>query len=238
MLSNQQATPVQTGRLNDQYVSPKTSLYRILEFVRDQLPGWRDDEEREQETAEDFLTSQLCSYLQEAARLSGGFDYLNFKMEVPDRDARQRRIDLAVHPLRRMEIEGRHHTKYDTLIPIECKRLPTPANRQREAEEYVFTRNSQTGGIQRFKIGAHGARHDLCGMIAYVQAGTTEDWLTRVNEWIARLVAEARQGWSSNDTLNLEGMDPSGQVTDLRSIHDREGGAPPVVLRHFWIDMR
>ena len=45
-------------------------------------------------------------------------------------------------------VEGRRHTDFDSLMPIECKRLPTPKGDDRDEREYVFSEHTSTGGIQ------------------------------------------------------------------------------------------
>src|SRR3546814_1117379 len=66
-------------------------------------------------------------------------------------------------------IEGRQYTEYQTLLPIECKRLPTSTGTDRDEREYLYSRFSTTGGVQRFKAGHHAASHARAAMIGYVQ---------------------------------------------------------------------
>jgi hypothetical protein len=42
---------------------------------------------------------------------------------------------------------------FDPIMPIECKRLPTPKAKDRDEREYVITEGATAGGIQRFKLG-------------------------------------------------------------------------------------
>src|SRR3546814_18725311 len=66
-------------------------------------------------------------------------------------------------------IEGRQYTEYQTLLPIECKRLPTPTGTDRDEREYLYSRFSTTGGVQRFKAGHHAALHARAAIDGYVQ---------------------------------------------------------------------
>src|SRR5690606_26604196 len=104
--------------------------------------------------------AQLCARLNSACRHSN-WDFLQFKREEPDEEDAQRAIDLAVAPRgATLWLEGRQYTEYRTLLPIECKRLPTPAGPKRDEREYLYSRHSSTGGVQRFKAGHHGSIHD------------------------------------------------------------------------------
>jgi hypothetical protein len=121
-------------------------------------------------------------------------------------------------------------------MPIECKRLPTPASSSRDAREYVTSRFSSTGGIQRFKAGHHGATHTLGAMIGYVQEETASIWHERVTGWISELAA-TQPGWTTKDLLRLERNDATLRLALFRSVHEREAGLSEIELRHFWVEM-
>jgi hypothetical protein len=65
-------------------------------------------------------------------------------------------------------IEGRSYVDFDTLLPIERKRLPTPKDKDRDEREYVIEGQGTTGGMQRFKAGLHGAKHTMAAMIGSI----------------------------------------------------------------------
>ena len=70
------------GPLTDDNLVPKT-----LEFVRKQLPNWRDDPKRSKSESEKSLNSTLCDFLEHRRR-----DLLpmaRFKHESPWRDSEQ-----------------------------------------------------------------------------------------------------------------------------------------------------
>ncbi|MGE0824353.1 MAG: hypothetical protein AB7P18_19835 [Candidatus Binatia bacterium] len=210
----------------------------MLDFISDELPRWRDRSDRKQETAETTLTSQLCAHLNSAARRSVGWDFLQFRTEEPDEQTKGRKIDLVSAPSdTTVWIEGRRHVDFDTLLPIECKRLPTPKDKDRDEREYVINRHASTGGIQRFKSGHHGASHNLGAMIAYVQQETRTFWNKRIARWIRDLVKARQAGWSAKDLLQLDHDDEILRLIVLRSSHTRERGLPEVELRHLWIEM-
>jgi len=133
-------------------------------------------------------------------------------------------------------IEGRRHVDFDSLMPIECKRLPTPPGTDRDEMEYVFNHHGTTGGIQRFKAGLHGAAHTIGAMIGYVQEEDAAFWDKRVAAWIGSLV-EVVPGWTKNDLLQLLGHDAARRITILSSSHDRANDLQAIRLHHLWIEM-
>lgn len=226
------------GTLGKDVQKPATFILELLDFIRDELPRWRDRPERPYETSESHLTSQLCAHLNSTTRHSAGWDSLQFRTEEPDERERGRKIDLIPAPSGpAILIEGRRYLDFDALLPIECKRLPTPKDKDRDKREYVFSQFSSTGGIQRFKAGHHGAGHKLGAMIAYVQQETSMFWNTQVAEWIIDLAASGQKGWTAKDLLHLEQDDTAQQVATLSSSHTREKSLPEITLRHLWVQM-
>ena len=207
-------------------------------FVARELPKWRDDPDRSSATSETVLTSQLCAYLNGASRKTRGWDFLQFRVEEPDAALSSRRIDLVPAPSGvTIWIEGRQYSQYSSLVPIECKRLPTPTNPQRDKREYLHSRTSTTGGVQRFKAGHHGATHLVGAMIGYIQSRDIDFWQRRISVWLAELLAEEIPGWLASDALGESNRDPARGVTVLESSHDRAGDLLPIHLHHLWILM-
>jgi len=228
----------QAGRLEPEVQLPGSARYALIELIADELPRWRDHPDRKPETAETALTNQLCDHLNSAVRTSVGWSRVQFRTEVPDEAKRGRAIDLAPKPCAAvLVIEGRRHTQFDTLLPIECKRLPTPKEKDRDEREYVATATGTTGGMQRFKFGYHGAAHRVAAMIAYVQERTFSHWLTQVNGWIRNLSSETGSAWSPSDGLKPLKDDSTAGLCTLHSRHQRGGGLEEIDLRHLWIRM-
>jgi len=176
--------------------------------------------------------------LNSAARHSVGWDYLQFRTEEPDKRVKERKIDLVAAPCgTTVWIEGRRHIDFDTLLPIECKRLPTPKGADRDEREYVISRHSTTGGIQRFKEGHHGAGHALCAMIAYIEEDSSMFLCTAISQWITELAASGLAGWTTNEILYIERDDKAKGVAILRSSHARRKGLPDLDMRHLWVHM-
>ena len=223
----------QAGRLEPDVQLPGTARHALLDFIADELPRWRDHPERKPVTSETALTDQLCDHLNSSARTSTGWSRIQFRTEVRDEIRRGRAIDLAPKPCGViMNIEGRRHTQFDALMPIECKRLPTPKEKDRDEREYVVTATGTTGGIQRFKFGHHGAAHRVGAMIAYVQDQTFSHWLEQVNGWIRDLAATTNSTWSLSDRLKQLDDDSAVGLSRLTSRHKREGD-----LTDLWIRM-
>lgn len=237
MLADCPPISIQSGTLNADIHPPATFYHELISFVADKLPLWRDDPERPSHIAETILTEHLCDYLTSAARKSY-LDFIQFRTEVDDKRRKGRKIDLTAKPCGAVIwIDGRCYTKYDSLLPIECKRLPTPNGTKRDEREYVISRYSTTGGIQRFKSGHHGGSHTLGLMIAYIQKETRSFWINRVSEWITGLVESGQPGWNINDLLHLISDDKMLQMAILNSSHVRENGLTDIELHHLWISI-
>lgn len=238
MLANSLSTHAQIGTLGKEVHLQMASLYELLDFIADELPRWRDRPERNNLSSETALTSQLCGHLNSAARRTTGWDFLQFRSEETDDQQKGRKIDLVAAPCdASVWVEGRRCTDFDTLLPIECKRLPTPKGKDRDEREYIISRKSSTGGIQRFKAGHHGGNHALAAMIAYVQDETAEIWHRRVTSWIKELSATNSSEWTDKDLLHIVPDSERAGLTIYSSTHERRKGLPEIKMRHLWLVM-
>jgi hypothetical protein len=236
MLANTTTITPCVGTLNKTVQRPDTFRHELINMIAQELPVWRDRADRTKETAETPLTSQVCAHLNSACRRRDGWDILQFRVEEADEQNRGRKIDLVASPAAcSILIEGRSYVDFDSLMPIECKRLPTPKESGRDEREYVISEKTSTGGIQRFKAGNHGAQHSFGAMIGYVQDGNAAQWDKRIAAWIDDLAG--RDGWSKDDNLKMEDTDAYRRVTTLRSRHQRSNSLPDIELRHVWIEM-
>lgn len=209
----------------------------ILDFILDQLPRWRDRPNRPPRTNETSLTSQLCAHLISATRKTPGWDCLQFRVEEADEALPARKADLVAAPaVDTLIVEGRTYTDFDTILPVECKRLPIPRGTKRDEREYVVTKVGSGGGIQRFKEGKHGAAHQRAALIAYVQDQTFDHWRGKIGDWIDELQTAGVPGWSSADALALEREDLKAGLAVHESVHIRQN-LPPIQLRHMWVRM-
>lgn len=226
---------IKQGELEPSVQDAHTSRTELIKFIASRLPVWRDDPAREMKLGEDSLTHQLCTFLNAAAYHSD-WSHVQFRTEVPDG---RRSIDMTVQPLGNTSFiaEQRWLTVYDVLLPIECKRLPTPKEKDRDEREYVTTEPSSSGGIQRFKLGAHGAKHPVAAIIGYVQSNTHEYWFDQVNGWIGDLVQQGSEGWSATDALRAEAVDINEGLHTCWSRHARVNNLPPIEIHHLWVLM-
>lgn len=229
---------VHSGRLDRDTHLSLASKRAILDFITQELPRWRDDPQRPTELAETRLTEHLCDYLNSATYFSNDWSHIQIRTETADEAQAGRKMDLAIKPRgTELIIEGRRHTIYQTILPIECKRLPTPKDNSRDEREYVFTEHASTGGIQRFKAGNHGAKHTLAAMIGYIQRDTCAIWHARITDWINGLITSKQKTWSARDFLRLERNDATLKVAELISSHPRVNALPEIELRHLWVEM-
>jgi hypothetical protein len=229
---------VQSGRLAPDVHLPSTAKLELLDFIAQELPHWRDHPDRLPAQAETTLTEHLCDHLNGAVYRSAEWSHVQFRTETGDEMRGGRRIDLAVKPCgAALIIEGRRHSQFDALFPIECKRLPTPREKDRDEREYVMTSGGTTGGIQRFKFGHHGSTHKFAAMIGYVQEQVFSHWLTETNKWIHDLSTAGESSWTAEDALCFVSESSDTKVYTLQSHHRRSGGLEDCDLRHLWIAM-
>ena len=211
-------------------------LDALVDFILDQMPEWRDWPDRPHITSETKLTFQLCMHLNSAAAQREGLDSLCFVTEVPDPVTGGRTLDLVPLPRgRHIWIANRRHTHFDPLLPIECKRLPTPP--RRDKREYLRTAKGSKGGVQRFKNGHHGSSYNLGVLIAYVQTKDVTFWRRSIDRWIRAFARVKLPGWTNADRLQLDVQDLEKRVVALTSINSRIGTLTPVRIRHLWIEI-
>jgi hypothetical protein len=119
----------------------------------------------------------------------------------------------------------------EPLFIMEAKRLPTPG--QGREKEYVIGRTqagNPNGGIERFKLERHGKGLNECGMLAYVENNSFDEWEQDINSWIT----SQAHPWSEEEKLKI--VFKEGHTAYLDSISIRETGI--LKLHHFWIDIR
>jgi hypothetical protein len=207
-----------------------------LEFVREQLPKWRNDPARPLEEAEERLNAQLCKFLEVASR--DLFPMIYFQHE--EKQTGTRRVDMSALPVSGGFIGHTYHTIYEPFLVFEGKRLPAPTrNRERE---YVTGGAEKSGGIQRFKLALHGAPQTSAAMIGYIQKHDAESWRSVINQWICELAedpAVVDEQWSKSEQLGDMTMDKVLRVSSASSIHKRGKTAASsfIQIHHLWIEM-
>lgn len=219
-------------------IKAQTFQLAIISFVQQQLPFWRDDSSRPTEQSEPKLNSQLYKFLDNQARKN--FPMIRFGHEESQHTNRY--VDISVLPDKSVIIEAQAYTIYDPVLVIECKRLPAPPPSERK-KEYVtgLKPNKKSGGIQRFKLGLHGAKHDLAAMIGYIQ-DSSHDWHSTINKWISELVENPigdSNIWHKNETLRMLEEDTIIGIAKYHSVHNRIGDVvnSEIELYHLWVKM-
>jgi hypothetical protein len=120
--------------------------------------------------------------------------------------------------------------------------LPAPLPKEREKEYVTGTKlNKISGGIQRFKLGLHGAKHNLAAMIGYIQ-DSSHDWCSTINKWISELVENPigdGNTWENNEKLKIIEEDKTIGIAKYQSIHNRTGDVVnnEIEIHHLWITM-
>ena len=230
---------------------------RIEQFLSETLPLCRRhltglDDGTIRKRNEKDLASSLCKWL--GAYAQERQVVFTFANEEPDKSRKSRTNDMGVIPsvgVALLQVGAHLYDPEDHLYIIEAKLLPTPKARTGEGDrsrEYVVgdwegrqsPRKSSTGGMERFKEGWHGAGFLRSAMIAFVLSGSAESWKTDVNRWIDDLIAEPlpshKATWSTADRLSpVDGKSDGAEVAEFVSTNSRQGEAPPMVLRHYWL---
>lgn len=218
-------------------LAPNLLVLQTIEFVQEQLPLWRDHPSRPDEQSENKLNLQLCKFLDVRARTD--FPMVHFKNEEPQYGLRK--VDFSASPIAEITIGPSLYAIYDPVIVFEGKRLPAPSH-NREKEYVTGGIKQKTGGIQRFKLGLHGANHDIAAMIGYLQEDSACDWYDKINKWITELdsgiIADVCV-WNISEMLEQFQEDSSKGIANCRSTHHRSGSkqSNEIAIHHLWITM-
>lgn len=213
--------------------------HAIVSLIEDQLPVWRDRPQRPPFQDEPKLNQSLCLHLNRAAR-HGGFDAIEFTQEPIQSGSR--RGDIGVMAEGTITVEGRDYWDFVQLLPIECKRLPTPPDSRRGDCEYVHgLPGHRNGAIERFKHGLHGPMNQRAMIIAYVQEQSFAHWLETINARLRKLASEAADNgfWSPAEHLTAQSLTRD----DLHKFHSRHKRMTKSFLTdivnifHLWLQM-
>jgi hypothetical protein len=213
-----------------------TLIERTLKFVRSELPNWRDDPARPREESEERLNAQLCKYLNVTSRKK--FPMVYFHHE--EKQTADRRVDVSALPIDPQVFSSTLYSIYDPFLVFEGKRLPPPNNSKR-TREYVTGGDAKSGGIQRFKLGLHGAKHETAALIGYIQKGELREWLKKINNWIRELEGTFafEETWNLDEQLADFHEKAAVGIADCSSSHSRIGDvvSNSVHIRHLWVKM-
>ena len=217
-------------------IESNTLVNKTIAFVRRRLPEWRDDPDRVEEQSEDRLNVQLCKFLEVRARTD--FPMVHFFHE--EYQTGRRRVDLSALPTESIVIDARQYAIYSPFLVLEGKRLPAPSA-GRELE-YVTGSDDRNGGIQRFKLGLHGATLPVAVMLGYIQEHTPHYWHNAINGWISGLAAGSLVDvctWEMTELLGMLDEDVTNRIAASMSTHLRFGNAASntIQLHHLWVVM-
>lgn len=213
--------------------------HAIVSFIERHLPVWRDRADRPPVTDEPRLNETLCDHLDCAARHS--FDSIRFGHEpyqTPGRAA-----DIAVKPGKQIVVEGVRYSEFEQLLPIECKRLPTPPDKRRSDCEYVHgLTGHRTGAIERFKHGLHGPTNQRAIIIAYVQEEIAEHWQTTINSRLEKMASDKADGGLWHPCEHLSSCTSSCERLGKRTSYHRRCKPPAdstlIEITHLWLQMK
>jgi hypothetical protein len=201
-------------------------IHTIILFVYQQLDSWRDNPRLPTGKGEPVLNPDLPKYLNACVRKTEL--PIQFAHEEPQ--GNRRSIDLAV--------SYDDIARYNDIITVfECKRLPEEEKDRKD--EYVTGHKEKTGGIQRIKLGLHGKKHNVVGMIGYVQKGTCPEWQKVINECIDSLCKKPDENdltWDTGEYLTETEYDIDYRKYHGVSKHSR-GTIPDITIHHLWIEM-
>lgn len=214
--------PPQTGDLS---VSPGTEVEQVINFVDQNIAGFPDYYRHNGDSdKENWISNVLIRHLQIANREQGGYLPFDFSKNPPQAGS-LKETDIGVYV----------NTRSAKAIPIlefESKRFSDAANNK----EYV---HGERGGIERFKRGHHSSHLTVCGMFAFVLKPTNDNWIIKVNDWIADLAAT-----NSDTTIDWTGKDEPlkkvqliSNVQKLSSDHPRKQSGDSIFLWHYFIDL-
>ena len=213
-----------------------TLVAKTMEFIRQQLPRWRDDTTRPFEDAELKLNIQMCKFLD--ARARSEFPMACFHHEEPQTG--RHRVDVSASPSKPIVIEARLHSIYEPFLVLEGKRLPAPSADRKM--EYVTGMGRRDGGIQRFKLGLHGAKLKMAVMVGYVQEKSARHWHNEINGWIAALAAGTIAdscAWKAGEKLGRLRQEKASRIGICSSEHGRSGDVvgASIQIQHMFLEM-
>jgi hypothetical protein len=231
-------SPIGMGVLDVNVIKPQATINAVVKFVFKNLPLWFNDQIRPCDCSENKLNSSLCDFLDVEAR--DKFNLIRFHHEQPEKG--QRRVDMSIKAAQRsgIEVSGCTYSIYEPFFVIEGKRLFTSSDKKREREYVTGEDGASSGGIQRFKLGAHGSTITDAALIGYVQKYDFNYWFEKINQWIDDLTNESESkniGWSIEDKLNEFSIE--GQISKSTSVNERNknGLRNSITLYHLWINM-
>jgi hypothetical protein len=215
----------QSPQPGDLSLKPGTEVEKVISFVDANISRFYDYYQNNDESGkENWISNLLVRHFQICNREQGGYLPFDFSKNPPQA-ASGKETDIGVYVNTRT-------VKAIPIIEFESKRFSDSANNK----EYV---HGDRGGIERFKRGHHSANLTTCGMFAFVQKPTNDDWIDKVNEWIKDLAAtntDRTIDWTGKDEP-LKKVQLISNVQKLSSDHPRKQSSDNIFLWHYFIDL-
>lgn len=217
--------PYQLPKSDDLSVPSNHEVEQILLFIDIYTPKFPTyyktirDSDRENRIS-DFLVHhfQLC-------KVENDQDYFPYDFRKnPTQENSGKETDIGVFVLTR----GR---KPSPIIEFEAKRFSESSSN----EQYVY---GDRGGIERFKRGHHSSHLKVCGMFAYVQNRTIEEWFSKVNGWLTNQFntnTDTTIDWLENEQLSKYAS--LSTVEKYWSSHNRKTLKDEIALWHYFINL-
>ncbi|SEM13768.1 hypothetical protein SAMN05421856_101328 [Chryseobacterium taichungense] len=217
--------PYQLPKSHDLSVPDNHEVEHILLFIDKKVPEFPDyyktikDSDRENRIS-DFLVNhlQLC-------KIENNQDYFPYDFRKnPTQESSGKETDIGVFVLTR-------DRKPSPIIEFEAKRFSENSSN----EQYVY---GDRGGIERFKRGHHSSHLKVCGMFAYVQNRTIEEWFLKVNGWLTKQFntnTDNTIDWLENEQLSKYAS--LSTVEKYWSSHTRKTLKDEISLWHYFINL-
>ena len=212
--------------------SPNAQFKNVMEFLKIHLSKFAHTILNANIYNENALNSRLSRFITNAANEE--FFFANSENMEDETKGNSPATDIGIY----LKVDGDSGIVPPLITVFEGKRLTNQLQKKRY-REYVIGheengKHISCGGIERFKLGIHGAKLNFAGMIGYMQDGTPESWQKRINSWICELSRQIYDpAWSSGEKLeqqkNKEG------ISEYSSIVNRAENT--LYLTHFWIDL-
>lgn len=208
----------------DLSVKPNHEVELILGFINQNITSFPSYYKANNESdKENWITFLLVTYFKICTHKQGGFFPFDF-VKNPAQSQSGKETDVGVIALTR-------ESKPTTIIEFEAKRFSETSNNK----EYVC---GERGGIERFKRGEHASHLSVCGMFAYVQSRTSEEWIQKVNTWIDELAQFNNDDgidWSNPYEKLSFSYSLSSEIQIQKSQNNRKKSLDSIFLDHYFI---
>lgn len=217
--------PHQLPQPNDLSVPSRYEVEQVLLFIDNHISGFSAYyNQNKNSVRENWISNLLVRHFNLCNCENGGYLPYEFSKNPPQEDS-TKETDIGVY------INTRS-SKAIPIIEFEAKRFSESSNNQ----EYVY---GERGGIERFKKGEHSKHLNECGMFAYVQSRTIEEWFLKVNRWIINQSKYNNSNewtrWTESEQLSK--ISSFESVEKFASCHNRNKSGDAIFLWHYFIDL-